>query len=365
MAKLARRTDSIDTSGIRKVFDLAAGLSNPVNFSIGQPDFDVPDVVKEAAVDAIRDGFNRYTVTQGIPELREAVRERMRKTRNWEPEDVFITSGVSGGLLLAILTLIDPGDDVLMSDPYFVSYKQLTRLVGAACVFVDTYPDFRLTPERLEAAVTPKSRVLFVNSPANPTGAVYPAQDLKGIAEVCRKHDIAVISDEIYDDFCYDGEYVSITRYLPETILLGGFSKSCGMTGWRLGYVCGPKDLLQQMLKLQQLSFVCAPSPVQKAGLVALECDPSEHIAEYKQKRDVIYEGLKDTFNVTRPSGAFYLFPEVPGGTDMEFARGAIERECLVIPGSVFSERSTHFRISYATTMEQIERGVGILKSLV
>jgi len=365
VAKLARRTESIDTSGIRKVFDLAAGLANPVNFSIGQPDFDVPDVVKDAAADAIRDGFNRYTVTQGMSELREAVRQRMRKTRNWEPEDVFITSGVSGGLLLAILTLIDPGDDVLMSDPYFVSYKQLTRLVGATCVFVDTYPDFRLTPERLETAVTSKSKVLFVNSPANPTGAVYPAEDLKGIAEVCRKHDITVVSDEIYDEFCYDGEYVSITRYLPEALLLGGFSKSFGMTGWRLGYACGPKELVQQMLKLQQLSFVCAPSPVQKAGLVALECDTSEHIAEYRHKRDVIYEGLKDTFNVTRPSGAFYLFPQVPAGTDMAFVARAIERECLVIPGSVFSEHSTHFRISYATTMEQIERGVEILKSLV
>ncbi len=365
MAKLARRTDSIDTSGIRKVFDLAVSLSDPVNFSIGQPDFDVPDVVKDAAVDAIRDGFNRYTVTQGIPELREAVRERMHNTRNWEPEDVFITSGVSGGLLLAILTLIDAGDEVLMSDPYFVSYKQLTKVVDAVPVFVDTYPDFRLTPERLEAAVTPKSKVLFINSPANPTGAVYPAEDLRGIAEVCRKHDITVISDEIYDDFCYDGEYVSITRYLPETLLLGGFSKSYGMTGWRLGYACGPKEVLQQMLKLQQLTFVCAPSAVQKAGLTALECDTSEHIAEYRRKRDVIYDGLKDTFNVTRPSGAFYLFPEVPRGTDMDFVARVIERECLVIPGSVFSERSTHFRISYATTMEQIERGVAILKSLV
>lgn len=364
MAKISRRADSIDTSGIRKVFDLAAGLTNPVNFSIGQPDFDVPGVVKDAAVDAMRKGFNRYTVTQGIPELRQAVREHMRKTRNWEPEEVFITSGVSGGLLLAIIALIEPGDEVIVPDPYFVSYKQLARLLDAETVFVDTYPDFRLTPERLERAVTPRTKLLFVNSPANPTGVVYPEEDLKGVAELCRKHNITVISDEIYDHFCYDGPHVSITGYLEETLLLGGFSKSHAMTGWRLGYACGPKHILQQMLKLQQLSFVCAPSAVQWAGLAALECDVSEHIADFRRKRDAIYEGLRDTFEVTRPSGAFYIFPKVPGGTGTAFVERAVERECLMIPGSVFSERDTHFRISYATTLEEIERGVEILKSL-
>ena len=364
MARLSRRAGNIDTSGIRKVFDLAAGLTHPVNFSIGQPDFDVPAPVMNAAVDAMQEGFNRYTVTQGIPELREGVRRHMHTTRNWNPEDVFITSGVSGGLLLAVLALVDPGDEVLIPDPYFISYKQLSRLMDAVPVFVDTYPDFRLTPERLEKAVTSKSKLLFVNSPANPTGAVYRAEDLKGVADICRQHDITVISDEIYDTFCYDGEHVSITRYLEETLLLGGFSNSHAMTGWRLGYACGPGEILQEMLKLQQLSFVCAPAPVQKAGLAALECDTSEQMAEYRRKRDLIYDGLKDCFNVTRPSGAFYLFPEVPSGTDVAFVERAIEQECLVIPGSVFSERNTHFRISYATTFDEIERGVKVLKSL-
>jgi len=365
VSKLARRTGDIDISGIRKVFDLAAKLKSPVNFSIGQPDFDVPDDVKRAAIEAVHQGFNKYTVTQGIPELRDRVRLHCRRTRNWEPEEVFITAGVSGGLLLATLALVDPGDEVIIPDPYFVSYKQLTKLVGARPVFVDTYPDFRLTPERLEKVITRKSKVLFLNSPTNPTGAVYPPEDLKGVAELSRRHHITVISDEIYDAFCYDGEYVSITRYLEETVLLGGFSKSWGMTGWRLGYVCGAKEILQEMLKLQQFSFVNAPSMVQRAGLAALDCDVSEHIADYKHRRDLVYEGLKGTFEITRPSGAFYVFPKVPMGTGQEFAERAIERECLVIPGSVFSERNTHFRLSYATSVEQIERGVEILKSLV
>ena len=365
MARLARRTGEIDISGIRKVFDLAGQMENPVNFSIGQPDFDVPEAVKDAAIEAIRGGFNHYTVTQGIVELRERVKRHCRQTRNWETEEVFITAGVSGGLLLATLALVDPGDEVIIPDPYFVSYKQLTKLAGAKPVFVDTYPDFRLTGERLQKAITRKSKLLFLNSPTNPTGAVCGAEDLKDIAELCRKHHITVVSDEIYDAFSYDAPYVSITRYLEETVMLGGFSKSWGMTGWRLGYVAGAKDILQEMLKLQQFSFVNAPSMVQKAGLVALDTDVSAHIADYKHRRDLVYEGLKEKFEITRPSGAFYVFPKIPRGTDQEFAERAIRQKCLVIPGSVFSERNTHFRLSYATSVEQIERGVEILKSLV
>jgi len=365
MARLARRTREIDISGIRKVFDLAGAMENPVNFSIGQPDFDVPEAVKEAAIEAIRGGFNKYTVTQGIAELRERVKRHCRTTRNWEPEEVFITAGVSGGLLLLTLALVDAGDEVIIPDPYFVSYKQLTKLVGAKPVFVDTYPDFRLTGERLEKAITRKSKLLFLNSPANPTGAVYGSEDLKEVAELCRKHHITVVSDEIYDAFSYDEPFVSITRHLEETVLLGGFSKSWGMTGWRLGYVCGAKDLLQEMLKLQQFSFVNAPSMVQKAGLAALDTDVSAHIADYKRRRDLVYEGLKEKFEITKPGGAFYVFPKIPKGTDQEFAERAIRRKCLVIPGSVFSERNTHFRLSYATSVEQIKRGVEILNSLV
>ena len=365
MGKLAQRTHAVDTSGIRKVFDLAARLENPVNFSIGQPDFDVPEPVRAAATDAIRAGRTRYTATQGIDTLREGIRTLMQQTRAWDPEEVFITSGVSGGLLLAVLALIDPGDEVLIPDPFFLSYKQLTRVVGATPVYVDTYPDFRLTAERLERAVTPKSKVLFLNSPANPTGAVYDADDLEAVAEVCRRHDIQVVSDEIYDAFCYDAPHVSITRFLSETLLLGGFSKSHAMTGLRLGYACGPNAILQAMLKLQQISYVCAPTPVQEAGLTALTSDISTHIDTYRRKRDLIYEGLKDHFEVTKPAGAFYVFPRVPSGTDAAFVERAIAKGCLVIPGSVFSERDTHFRISYATGDAEIVRGVEILKSLV
>ena len=383
MAKLAKRTSQVEASGIRRVFDLAAKIKDPCNLSIGQPHFDVPEEAKDATIAAVREGFNRYTMTQGIPELRERVRRHLRETRGWEPEEVIITSGVSGGLMLAVLALVDAGDEALVPDPYFLAYKQLLRLVDARPVYVDTYPDFQLTPERLERAIESRESresrgrkegtvphsgtvpsLLFLNSPANPTGAVVTEAHLKGIAEICRRRGITVVSDEVYDAFSYDAPFVSVTRFLGEALVLGGFSKTYAMTGWRLGWAAGPKEILQQMLKLQQISFVCAPSMAQKGAVAAFDTDPADRIADYKRKRDLIVDGLKDRFEVVRPAGAFYVFPKAPKGTGMEFVERVIAKECLVIPGSVFSERDTHFRISYATTDEQLARGLKILNSL-
>ena len=364
MSKSARRTTRIDSSGIRKVFDLAAKMTNPINLSIGQPDFDVPDTIKAEAIGAIRDGFNRYTPTQGTPELIEGVRDHMRRTRRWSPPGILITSGVSGGITLALNVLVDPGDEVLMGDPYFVMYKHITSFLDGVPVFVDTYPDFRLSAERIEAALTPKSKVLMLNSPCNPTGVVSSAAELKDIAELAQRHDLTVISDEIYDSFCYDDKFVSVAEFHDRVLLLGGFSKSYGMTGWRLGYACGDADVIAEMTKLQQFTFVCAPSMVQRAGVRALKTDVSQHVEDFRRKRDLIYEGLRDSFEVVKPGGAFYLFPKVPRGSDEEFVKRAIEANCLIIPGSVFSQRHTHFRISYANSLEQLQKGVDVLNGL-
>ncbi len=361
---IARRMAEIDSSGIRKVFDLARQLKDPIDFSIGQPHFDVPEAAQEAAIRAIRAGHNRYTPTQGLPELREKVRQHVQSKHHWSPEEVLITSGVSGGIVLAFLVLIDPGDEVLIPDPYFVIYKHLTKLVGGVPRFIDTYPDFHLSPEKVAAAITSRTKLLIINNPCNPTGALYDAEELEAVAEVVRKHKLLVISDEIYCDFCYDSRFESAVKHFPEVLLLGGFSKSYAFTGWRLGYACGPSAIIREMAKLQQFTFVCAPAPVQHAGLVALDLDVSAHIAAYQRKRDLIYDGLKEKYDVTRPQGAFYIFPRVPRGTDEEFVKEAIEHNLLVIPGSVFSEKHTHFRIAYATSDENIERGLEVLNSL-
>jgi aspartate aminotransferase/aminotransferase len=364
---IARRMGKLDSSGIRKVFDLAAQLKDPVNLSIGQPDFDVPQAVKDAAKEAIERGLNRYTVTQGIPELRSALKEKLKREKGVEAESIFITSGVSGGLLLAFLVLFEPGDEIIAPDPYFVMYKHLGNLTGASLRFVDTYPDFKATAERLAPHITKDTKAILINSPANPTGAVMNRAELQRVADLAREHKLLIISDEIYDTFVYDEPHVSIASLCDETLLLGGFSKSHAMTGWRLGYAAGPAKIIAEMVKLQQFSFVCAPSFAQYAGLRALELPATAWRDAYRRKRDMIYDGLRPPaggFDVQKPGGAFYIFPRVPWGTDEQFVAEAIRNNVLVIPGSVFSERNTHFRISYAAPDDTIRRGIEILNRL-
>lgn len=354
----------LDSSGIRKVFDLAQKMQNPVNLSIGQPDFDVPEEIKTEAIKAIENGANKYTVTQGIPELRNALLKQLQKRRKVDAESIMITSGVSGALTLAFMVLINPEDEVIIPDPSFVSYKHLTNFCGGKPVFVDTYPDFKLTVERIQPCITKRTKILILNSPANPTGVMYTTQEIKKIAELAKKYNIFIISDEIYHDYDYNHEFDSIGRYYKNTLILDGFSKSFAMTGWRMGFAAGPANIVNEMIKLQQYTFVCAPSFAQYAISKSLEADLSKYIASYKRKRDLMYDALKDTYQMVKPGGAFYFFPQVPWGTDEEFVTAAIQKNLLIIPGSVFSERHTHFRISYAASEETIERGIDILKSL-
>jgi len=371
---IAQRALDIDASGIRKVFDLAAKLKDPINLSIGQPDFDVPEPLKQKAIEAIQQGKNRYTQTQGIAELIEPLRKQVLAETNWPADDtgMLILSGTSAGIMLTMFATLNPGDEVIFLDPYFVMYKHLPRLCGAVPVAVDVYPDFRLHPERIEAAITPKTKMLVLCSPSNPTGITLTEEELKAAADIAKRHGLLVISDEIYDAFCYE-PHRSIAKYLPgQCIQLKGYSKTYGMTGWRLGYAAGPKAVLDQMTKLQQYTFVCAPSMVQYAALETLltnHVDMSPYIEAYKKKRDRVVNGLSEggLFEINKPGGAFYIFPKVPGDGQVsatEFARRAIERNVLFIPGNVFSSKDTHFRISYATTDAKLEQGVAILREL-
>ena len=367
---LADRTKVIDASGIRKVFALAASLKDPINLSIGQPDFDVPDNIKDAAISAIKAGSNRYSQTAGDAELVTALTERVKHDYpTWLDPQVMVTSGVSGALQLIFMALINPGDEVIMADPYFVIYKHVINMLGGKCVFIDTYPDFKLPAEKLEAAITDKTKLIIVNSPANPTGIVYTEDEVKAIAKVAADKDIVVMSDEIYDTFCYDGPCPSIANYYDNTLLLKGFSKSYAMTGWRMGYVTAKpalRPILEEMIKIQQYTFVCAPAPFQKAAIAALDTDMSDHVAAYREKRDMIYNGLKAHFQMVKTSGAFYTFIRKPdwAASGTEFVKKAIDNNVLIIPGNVFSEQDTHFRISYATTDEKIQQGIEILTKL-
>ena len=276
---IADRTKLIDASGIRKVFALGASLEDPVNFSIGQPDFDVPEALKEEAIKAIRAGQNSYSQTAGDETLKERIAERVRNEFGWENPAVLVVSGVSGGLLLAFMALVNPGDEVIVPDPYFVMYKHLVGMLGGKCVFVDSYPDFELPVDKIAEAITDKTKMIILNSPCNPTGMVYSEDQVKAVAEIAAKKDILVMTDEIYEKFCYDGDCPSIADYYEKTLLLRGFSKAYAMTGWRLGYVAADQclsNLIEEMTKIQQYTFVCAPSPFQKAAIAALDYDVSD-----------------------------------------------------------------------------------------
>ncbi|MGD9856171.1 MAG: pyridoxal phosphate-dependent aminotransferase [Planctomycetaceae bacterium] len=361
---IADRMHQIDASGIRKVFDLAANMTDPINLSIGQPHFDTPEPIKQALKQAVDAGYNAYSQTQGIRPLLGTLQSHIDKTYGHDNRSVFITSGTSGGLMLALCTLVGPGDEVIIFDPYFVMYKHLTRLAGGTPILIDTYPDFRIDVDRVAAAITGRTKVILFNSPANPTGAVASEAEVRALAELAAERDVALISDEIYRVFCYDAPFVSPATWNEQTIVIDGFSKSHSMTGWRIGWCHGPREIMQQMIKLQQFTFVCAPHPVQWAAMAAWEIDVTEHVQEYRQKRDFMLSELGDDFEIHSAGGAFYLFVKSPQGTGTEFVKRAIENNLLIIPGNVFSERDTHFRISYAQEDRMLERGVEVLKRL-
>jgi aspartate aminotransferase/aminotransferase len=355
---------AIELSGIRKVFELGRSLKDPVDLSIGQPEFDVPEPIKAAARAAIDGGRNGYTVTQGIPELRERLLSAVRVRYPDADRRVLVTSGTSGGLLLALCCTVNPGDEVIIFDPYFAAYPHMITLAGGTTVRVDTYPDFDLDPDRVRAAMTPRTKAVLVNSPNNPTGRVYSREALGGLARLCRERGVLLLSDEVYSAFSFDKPFASPADFDDDVLVFDGFSKAYGMTGWRLGYVHGPRRLIEEMTKLQQFSYVCAPSMVQHAGVAALEFDVSEITDNYRRKRDRMVAGLRERFDVGHPEGAFYLFAGAPGGSGAAFAEEAVRNNLLLIPGSPFSQHDTHFRLSYAADDSTLDRGIEILNRL-
>jgi aspartate aminotransferase/aminotransferase len=361
---IADRMRRIQPSGIRRVSEMARSLTDPVNLSIGQPHFDVPGPVKAAAKAAIDAGANSYTSTAGLPELRNKIQAEIDRRFRHNDREVLITSGSSGGLLLSLCSVVNPGDEVIIFDPYFLMYPPLITLAGGTTVALDTYPDFRIDVDKVSAALTPRTKAILVNNPTNPSGVMQTRECLRDLALVAREHRVLLLCDEVYRAFCYDGPFCSPAEFNEDVVVFDGFSKSHGMTGWRLGFAHGPSRIIQEMTKLQHYSFVCAPSVVQHAGVVAWDYDVSSIIADYRRKRDRLYEGLKSRFEVTKPGGAFYIFPKAPWGTGDEFVEEAIRNNLLIVPGSAFSGQNSHFRISYAANDTTIERGIEILNRL-
>ncbi len=368
---------SIDASGIRRMFELASRVEDPINLSIGQPDFPVPRPIKDAVIRAIEEDHNGYTVTKGDPRILERCEGHLVGNIGWRFDDgrldLMMTSGTSGGLVLAALATLDEGDELIIPDPWFVLYPKLASLTGARCVTCDTYPDFRMTAERVAPLITDRTKAVLVASPGNPTGVVLSPSELAALAELCRERGVLLISDEIYDEFVFDEVLVdglcpSPARFWDQVLLIRGLGKTYGCTGWRLGYAAGPRELIGQMAKLQQFTYVCTPSMAQHAFEAMGEVSIAAEVERYQHRRDRILSRLQPLAELPRPGGAFYAFIEVPprlGMTGTQFAEAALEHGLLVVPGAVFSTRDTHFRISYAVADEVLDRGLEVLERML
>lgn len=362
---VSRRAAAFDSSGIRKAFDLAARLDDPINLSIGQPDFAMPPAAREAAKAATDAGKNGYTPTQGIPALRERLEAEARRETGQPGRQLCVTSGSSGALVLALMALVDPGDEVIVFEPAFVMYRPLIEFLGGRVVSIDTSPSFAIDVDRVAAAITPATRAILLNTPANPTGFVADAATVRDLALLAEKRGVTLVSDELYRSYCYDSPFHSPALHSEQVVVIDGFSKSHAMTGWRVGRIHGPQAIIDAVTMMQQYTFVCAPQAGQWAAIAALDSPMDAPLAECRRKRDTLMAGLRDHYEFVRPGGAFYLFPRAPGGSGKAFAeRAAAEEKLIVVPGNVFSAADTHFRIAYTVSERTLDRGIAALRRL-
>ena len=364
-AIISRRASAFDSSGIRKAFDLAAKLDDPINLAIGQPDFAMPAAACEAAKAAIDAGKNGYTQTQGIPQLRERLEGAVRGELGDPERKLCVTSGSSGALVLVLMALIDPGDEVILFEPAFVMYRPLVEFLGGTCVIVDTSPSFSIDVEQVAAAITPRTKAILLNTPSNPTGFVAPLDTVRDLARLAEQTGVTLISDELYRSYSYDEPFHSPAAHSDRVVVIDGFSKSHAMTGWRVGWVHGPAEIIDACTMLQQYTFVCAPQAGQWGAIAAFDAPMDIPLAECKRKRDKLMAGIAGHYRFVKPGGAFYLYPEAPGGSGKRFAEMAAGQEKLiVVPGSVFGAADTHFRIAYTVTDRTLDRGIAALLRL-
>jgi aminotransferase len=377
-SRLANRVLDVPPSGIRRFFEIAATMEDVISLGIGEPDFVSPDAIMAAAVESLREGKTGYTSNAGIIELREAISEeidRLYGVQYSPSSEILVTVGVSEALQLAMLALLNEGDEILIPEPCFVSYGPAAIFAGGSVVYVPTSVenDFQVTAEDIEARVTPRTKMIFLSYPSNPTGAVLRRETLEEIAEVVVKHDLVVLSDEIYDRLVYGSAYEvghtclpSIDALRERTVLLGGFSKAYAMTGWRVGYACAPKAVYEMMYKLHQYIIMSAPTMGQwgaLAGLKACQPDVERMRQAYDKRRRTIVDGMRAAGLPTfEPEGAFYCFPDITStGLDSEaFAQRLLQEEHVaVVPGDAFGPSGAGFvRCSYATSLDKIEEVV-------
>lgn len=379
--RLSDMAENLPPSGIREFFDLVVGMEDVISLGVGEPDFATPWHICDAAIAAMRRGMTSYTSNLGLLELREGIAQDMEQRWGvgYDPGDqIIVTVGVSEALDITMRALLNPGDEVIVPEPCFVAYKAAVLMAGGVPIALPTREseEFRLQPDALEAAITPRTRALLVGYPSNPTGAVMTRQELQAIADVCLRHDLICLSDEIYALLTYEGEHTcmaSLPGMYERTIVYNGFSKAYAMTGWRLGYACGPADLIEALNRLHAYTIMCAPVGAQVAAIEALrhgDADMRRMVAEYDQRRRLFVSGLNAIgLNCFMPRGAFYAFPRVGhlGISSREFSnRLLFEHKVAAVPGTAFGECGEgYLRCTYATSMDHLKTALERMAALV
>lgn len=378
---ISQRVQAVSPSGIRRFFDLLMSMDDVISLGVGEPDFSTPWHIREAAIHSVRRGHTHYSSNQGILELRRRLSDdlKQRYALDYDPtNEILITVGVSEGLDLAMRAIIDAGDEVIIPEPSYVSYGPCVVLAGGTVVPIPTSEasGFRVTAQQIESAITPKTKALVLSYPCNPTGAVLSKDQLLAIAEVARRHDLFVISDEVYDRLVYDQPHTTVPS-LPgmrdRTVLLGGFSKNYAMTGWRVGYAAAPANVLSAMAKIHQYTMLCAPGPSQEAAIEALKTDDRivhDMVTAYNHRRRLLVKGLNGLgLSCFEPQGAFYAFPSIKatGLSSNDFAEMLLnEARVAVVPGSAFGAAGEgYIRCCYAVSTGEIEEALDRIRGFV
>ncbi|MGE6257094.1 aminotransferase [Heyndrickxia sporothermodurans] len=378
---LSENVKTIKPSGIRRFFDLASQMENVISLGVGEPDFVTPWNFREASILSLEEGYTAYSPNAGLLELRQEISKYMQNRFHikYSPEkEVIVTVGASEALDIALRAILNPGDEIIVVEPCFVSYEPIVELAGGKAVTVQALPehDFKIQPEQIEALITDKTKGIIMCSPNNPTGTVLNRNELEKLAKIAHTYNLLVFSDEIYAELSYDEPYTSIAS-LPgmreRTIVMNGFSKAFAMTGWRLGFVCGPSEILQAMLKIHQYAIMCAPTMSQFAAIEALKNGYDEMkkmVRSYHSRRNYLVEELNEMgLTCHLPGGAFYVFPNITstGFSSEEFAEKLlIEEKVAVVPGSVFgSSGEGYVRCSYATSLEHLQEAMARIKKFI
>jgi aminotransferase len=378
---VSQRVNQIAPSGIRRFFDLLASVEGVISLGVGEPDFVTPWHIREAAIYSLERGYTMYTSNSGLLELRQELAGYLASHYGLEYDprsELLITVGVSEGLDLAVRAVLDPGDEVILPDPSYVAYSPCVVLAGGVPVLIPTSPDngFKIEASDIEAHITERTKAIFIGYPANPTGAVMAREELAQVAEIAQRHQLLVISDEVYSQLVYGVPhtcFAALKGMKEHTVLLGGFSKAFAMTGWRIGYAAARREIIEAMTKIHQYTMLCAPIMGQMAAMEALRSGDSavgEMVEEYDRRRRVMVEGLNDIgLPCFEPRGAFYAFPSVKGTgmSSEEFAEKLLlEEKVAVVPGSAFGQYGEgHVRCCYATSMEDIEEALQRMKKFL